>query len=282
MRDNVSDRLEEYPFHLRLEYRLSRSKLFRTAMYHGVWQPRRMWQRLKWRVKKGNRPDSLIHHAKSVYSQSFEDGLLVEIFNRIGPGDKYAVEFGISFGTICCTRHLIQDHGWQGVLMDGGEENVAKAKQLYAPYPVRVGCHFITLDNIVDVFRSYGVPERPDLLVVDIDGNDYWILGALLQHYRPRVVVAEYNPRWVPPTEWVMRYKPDHVWDWTWYYGASLTSMAKLCGAYGYHLVVCDPVGVNAFFVRQDELKDRFPDAARGVGYHYVPPAYWHFTRKNS
>ena len=223
-----------------------------------------------WRWKKRRRPDSLVHSAARVYSQNDEDGMLLEVFKRIGEGTKYAVEFGISSGDECCTRNLIAHHGWGGLVMDGSEANIARARQTYAPFPVRVGCHFITLESIVSLFRSYDVPQRHDLLVVDIDGNDYWVLGALLQHYQPRVIVAEYNGRWWPPTEWVMSYRPDHVWDWTCYGGASLTSLNKLCTAYGYRLVGCDPCGVNGFFVHRDELGDRFPDARYGVGYHFV------------
>jgi hypothetical protein len=29
----------------------------------------------------------------------------------------------------------------------------------------------MTAENIIDLFRRYGVPEAPDLLVIDIDGK---------------------------------------------------------------------------------------------------------------
>ena len=281
-RENVSDRLDDYPLYVQVEWRLARSRFLGNVFHHGLWEPRRRWHRLMWRWKKRRRPDSLVHSAARVYSQNDEDGMLLEVFKRIGEGTKYAVEFGISSGDECCTRNLIAHHGWGGLVMDGSEANIVRARQTYAPFPVQVGAHFITLENIVSLFRSYDVPQRHDLLVVDIDGNDYWVLGALLQHYQPRVIVAEYNGRWWPPTEWVMSYRPDHVWDWTCYGGASLTSLNKLCTAYGYRLVGCDPCGVNGFFVHRDELGDRFPDASYGVGYHFVPPAGWHPLRKHA
>jgi hypothetical protein len=89
----------------------------------------------------------------------------------------------------------------------------------------------------------------------------------------------EYNGRWTPPTEWVMPYNPDHVWDGSICFGASLTSLAKLAHRYGYRLVGCESRGINAFFVRKDLpfAKPREPlpahEAAanvRGPGVHVL------------
>jgi hypothetical protein len=123
------------------------------------------------------------------------------------------------------------------------------------------------------------VPKAPDLLVVDIDGNDYWVLASILSEYAPRVVVVEYNASWPPPVEWVMSYAPAHVWDGTRYFGASLTSLAKLGTAHGYSLVGCDPSGVNAFFVRDDQLGVHFPDCREPISRHFAPPRFnrWSF-----
>lgn len=272
-------RLNDYPLHLRLEWYVSRSKVARALLHYGWVAPRRWAHRFFWKRWFRRTPSALAHHGAHFFSQKGEDGMILEIFRRIGEGGKYAVEFGISSGEECCTRNLFANHGWRGLGMDGGAEAIEKARQIFAGLPVRVGQHFITRENIVPLLRQYDVPEEPDLFVIDIDGNDYWVLAAALAHYRPRVIVAEYNARWTPPTEWVMTYCPDHYWDWTWYSGASLTSLAKLCQAHGYSLVGCDECGVNAFFVRDDQLQGRFPDASFGARYHYVPPAYWHLPR---
>ena len=33
--------------------------------------------------------------------------------------------------------------------------------------------------TIEELLRGAGVPQEPDLLVIDVDGNDYWIWRAL-------------------------------------------------------------------------------------------------------
>ena len=107
-------------------------------------------------------------------------------------------------------------------------------------------------ENIAGLLAECCAPSEPNLLVIDIDGNDYWVLAEIFRSYRPRVVVSEYNGRWPPPLEWIMPYNPTHTWDYSAYFGASLASLAKLARRHDYELVACESMGVNAFFVRGD------------------------------
>ena len=91
-----------------------------------------------------------------------------------------------------------------------------------------------------------------DLLSLDIDGNDFHILQAI-EAVKPRVIVLEYNAKFPPPIDWVMRYNPHHKTDKTSYFGASLKSYERLMRSKGYKLVGCGMTGANAFFVL-DEL----------------------------
>src|SRR5690606_28043915 len=100
-------------------------------------------------------------------------------------------------------------------------------------------------------------PKELDLLSVDIDGNDYWVLKEILKEYTPRVIVCEYNAYYKPPRRWVMKYNPDHTWDGTSYQGASLQSITNLCNGHNYALVATDSKGVNAFYVNRDSLGDK-------------------------
>jgi hypothetical protein len=229
-----------------------------------------------WRTRARDRrsPRGLRNFERKISSQYGEDGILAEIFGRIGEGGKYAVEFGIEDGSECCTRHLFEARGWAGLLIDGSPDDAAAARRLYAGRPVGVLDRFLRVENILPTFAEAGVPIEPDLLVIDVDGNDYWLWEKLLEVYRPRVVVVEYNGRWVPPRQWIMPYDPAHRWDSSVYFGASLESLVRLGTRHGYHLVACGLAGVNAFFVRANQLGDHFPDADRGSAYHYAAPLY--------
>ena len=60
-----------------------------------------------------------------------------------------------------------------------------------------------------------------------------------------------------PPERWVMTFNPEHSWDGSTYYGASLESLAALGKQKGYELICCDKQGNNAFFV-EASLYPRF------------------------
>lgn len=102
--------------------------------------------------------------------------------------------------------------------------------------------------NIELLFEDHGVPKDFDLLVIDIDSNDYYVWHAI-QSYRPKVVMIETNPMFQPPTRMVIEYHPMNYWDGSSYFGASLQSLFDLGRKKGYRLVYHLQNGVHAIFV---------------------------------
>ncbi len=218
-------------------------------------------------------PMNLRRFEKKIFSQNGEDGILGEIFRRVGTTNRFFVECGIQDGSENNTRALLEREGWRGVWIEASGDFAAAARARFASIPVRVIEQHITAANIVKILTEAGVPEEMDLLSIDIDGNDYWIWKETAP-FRPRVVVIEYNAAHPPGSTWMMPYDPDHVWDGTNRFGASLDALHALAIARGYALVGCDSRGVNAFFVRRDVAGGRFSHLDEGVAYHYVSPKY--------
>jgi hypothetical protein len=196
-----------------------------------------------------------------VYSQNDEDGIINEIFKRIGTADKTFVEFGVQDG-LESNGHFLLFRGWRGLWIDGGEKSLKKIKKYFSDpisskqlTAVRA---FITAENINDLISGNGFNGEIDLLSIDIDGNDYWVWQAI-KCVSPRVVAIEYNAKFPPDCEWVMEYNPSHVWDRSDKFGASLKSLELLGDKLGYRLVGTNINGVNAFFVKKDLAKDLFP-----------------------
>ena len=53
---------------------------------------------------------------------------------------------------------------------------------------------FFWPDNILELFKQFGVKKNFDLLSVDVDSYDFFMLEKILEaKYAPRVIVAEYN-----------------------------------------------------------------------------------------
>ena len=221
-------------------------------------------------------PRRLIHSELKVFSQFGEDGIIAEIFRRIGVTNRYFVEFGSADGMENNSVYLLRQ-GWSGLWLDGSDSAIARARAHFAPEiergQLKAEVAFIMAENIEQLFSSYEVPSEPDLLSIDIDRNDYYIWKAIGQ-YRPRVVVIEYNAVYPPGIEWVVDYQHDAMWDGTSHFGASLSALETLGKEKGYALVGCCLAGLNAFFVRQDLLQEKFvgPFTAQT---HYEPPRYW-------
>jgi hypothetical protein len=210
---------------------------------------------------------------RRAYSQFGEDGIIEEIFRRVGYRNKYFVEFGVESGIECNAARLALVEKWSGLFLEADPVCFEQLKKRYEPFPaVRCVQAFVSSANIENLLEANAVPTELDLLSIDIDGNDYWVWKAIFR-WKPRVVVIEYNASRPPQERWVMAENPNHRWDGTDYFGASLRSLTELAREKGYTLVGTNSHGINAFFVRDDLACDnRFVDPT--VYFHYSPPGY--------
>jgi hypothetical protein len=86
----------------------------------------RWWDELRG-SERARQPGRLIAHGRKTYSQNDEDGIVLEIFNRIGEGDRRFIEFGVQAGVECNTALLLMA-GWSGLWLDGSDKYVEAAK----------------------------------------------------------------------------------------------------------------------------------------------------------
>jgi len=221
-------------------------------------------------------PKRLLRHGFKMYSQCDEDGIIQEIFRRIGIGDRRFVEFGVETGIECCTVKLLLE-GWRGLWIDGSPQNVGRIQTHFASFcgdgRLQAIQSFVTAENINALIQQGGISGQIDLLCVDIDYNDYWVWQAI-EVVKPRVVVIEYNATLRPPFSGVVPYEPARGWDHSNYFGASLEALVRLGRRKGYRLVGCNFSGVNAFFVHDSCAGDHFLDPATAEE-HYEPPRYF-------
>ena len=192
----------------------------------------------------------LAAHGKKVFSQFGEDGIIEKIFEIIEPTSRYVIEFGALDGILASnTRNLIVNHGWGALLIEGDPKAAAKLKKNHGEFPgVTTLEAWVYPGNVEILFAENGVPDDVDLLVIDIDSNDYYV-WKVMHEFRPKVVMMEVNPWFPPPQLMVIDFHPLNFWDEkTDYVGASRQSMVNLGKKKGYELVYCN-VGLNAFFV---------------------------------
>lgn len=222
----------------------------------------------KWRVIFSRQIDALMRHQLlsrlsiaapfdltarrfRLRSQNEEDGVLLALFERAGVTSRRFVEIGSgrSGGNAAL---LAYECGWSGLMVDIEPGVIELLKQRFAHNPGVVGVAAAVLPSTVnELLRSHGFDGEVDLLSIDIDSYDYWILEAL-EAASPRVLVLEYNAALGPrravtiPRDQPLDGAPKG------YRGASLAALDALASRKGYRLVVCEPAGANAFFLRHD------------------------------
>ncbi len=173
------------------------------------------------------------------YSQINEETIISGVFDLIGATNAFCVEFGAGNGYQHSNTRFLLDYGWKYLMMDAdnhGNEDIKK--------------EFITVENINSLLSKYKVPKDMDLLSIDMDGNDVWVLDEILKFYKPRIIVAEFNPAIPVGINKAIKYNPDHKWDNDEYYGASMEAFKVLAAKFGYGIV--DHNGLNLFMIRSD------------------------------
>ena len=218
-------------------------------------------------------PGRLLRYAAQINSQGGEDGILHEIFRRIGAASRVFLEIGVGDGTENNTAFLLSQ-GWNGFWIDGDPTFVAAVERRHdlAGGALRWSVSFEDAASVAARLERLGVPGEFDLLSLDIDQNTYYLWEAL-HEYSPRVVVVEYNAAIPADIDWKVRYEPGRAWDGSRNFGASLKALEGLGSRLGYCLVGCDFGGANAFFVRKDLVGEHFAAPFTSEN-HYEPPRY--------
>ncbi len=219
-------------------------------------------------------------YEQRIHSAQGQDGIIQEILHRIGVEARSFVEIGVPSGLQSNCARLVREENWSGLFV---ESDPTKSQQLaeayHANWRIRCLCARPTSENLEQLLAECSVPFNVAVLSIAVHGNDYWLWNSL-NRWRPRLIVIEFNSHCPPGQRWVMQENPDHQWDGTSYYGASLASLTGLGRKKGYTLVATDSSGTSAFFVR-DELAtpERFLDPV--VHYYYSLPNHGPFLGGN-
>lgn len=176
----------------------------------------------------------------SKYSQTGEEGYIDHILCKMPNKGSHLVELGAWDGFhLSNTRYFIE-RGFSHLLIDGDNRGNEEVKT-----------HFINKENIIDILKNYNTPQEFDLLCVDIDGNDLYIIDEILSEYKPSLIVAEFNPIFAHNESKAIEYNPFHTWMNNDYYGFSFLAGIKMAEKHGY-VCVHQNDNLNMYFVRKE------------------------------
>lgn len=198
------------------------------------------------------------------HSQSNQDALIEVIFDNLGTVNKvpFCVEFGfntseLETGSGVNVGNLILEKNWDSLLLDGGNEN----------HSINLYKHFLTSENICEIFKSYNVPKEPEYISIDVDSTDLWLFKSLLKEYKAMVYSVEYNSNYPLNKAITFPNDPNEFWQEDCGYGASLKALTMVAAEHGYSLVWVVRK-YDAFFVRDDLIED-------GSGMKVFPYEKW-------
>ena len=208
---------------------------------------------------------------QSGFSNFDEERMLEEFVARLvpGEGERIAVDVGAGDGIRGSNTYALFRRGWRGVGFEGDERRARRLARAYRNFEDVEGRHaLVTPSNVVALLGAAGVPADFGVLSLDIDSYDYWVLDAVLENFRPRVVVTEINEKVPPPVRFVVRYDPDFRLQHH-FFGYSIASLEELCGRHSYALLALE---YNNAFIAPRELLGGLPalDAAAAYRRGYL------------
>lgn len=129
----------------------------------------------------------------NVYSQFGEDGIVRQIILRLPESNRWAFECGAMDGVSGSNIRLLYDVGWKCIFVEGDEEHYWKLWHSIKEergIVVReiLGPGGKSVDEILD---KSGAPDDIDLVVIDIDGQDYWAVYDIERHH-PKIIMVEH------------------------------------------------------------------------------------------
>jgi len=199
----------------------------------------------------------------SAFSQNGEDGIIDYLISQLKVSNRYFIEIGANNCIDNNTGWLAYGKNFSGIMIEG-DEYTYKTSVDTKPWYTNYLNQFVTLENIHELSKT-ALYKNPDLLSLDIDGNDYYIMDALLQQgFRPKIAVVEYNSCYGPHRSMTIQYKPDFycftAHSTVLYYGVSISLWRQLFHKYGYRFISVESNGVNAFFIHPDFFTPEFVD----------------------
>ena len=217
-------------------------------------------------------PKNLHELEFKVFSQCGDDGIIQWLVNKVNFPSKTFIEFGVEDYTEANTRFLLMNNNWSGLIIDGSATNIeqVKSRDYYWRHQLTAISAFVDRDNINGLISNAGLKGEVGILHIDIDGNDYWIWESI-SVVDPVLVIVEYNSVFggersisVPYDAGFVRNEKHYS---NLYFGASLKAFTWLAKKKGYTLLGSNSAGNNAYFLRDDHMREGIPSVTPEDGY---------------
>ena len=153
--------------------------------------------------------------------------------------NHFGVNLGANDGKSYDPMYPLFVSGWSGIAVELRDSSFQMlVKNLPWPRVVKLK-QAITPSNIVDLLRSSGAPAHLDIVKIDIDSYDIFVLEALLRDgtFEPKILVMEINEKVPPPVCYSLNYHRKWGWAADHHFGCSLSMALHILKGVGYQVV---------------------------------------------
>lgn len=155
--------------------------------------------------------------------------------------DIFFVDIGAGDGIDMSNTYLIAAAGAQGIALEFNPSKFAMMSTTYRDLDqVSLSRCAVTPENVVDLLRGNFAPNIIDILNLDIDSYDYFVLERLFTNFRFKILCLEINPLFPLGIDFTVNY-PSGEWSgWDHFQGMSISMAYKLLKKNGYSIVHVD------------------------------------------
>ncbi len=140
---------------------------------------------------------NLLEYNKSIYSTIGNDGIIEEIFKKMGVEKGFFVEFGAWDGIKESNTRNLFDNGWRGIFIESDKKKFKKLSKNYKKNK-KIRCLHKTVSHdsslpgefFDDIMFSYLGDNKIDFCSIDVDGRDLQVFGTFKKYF-PTVICIE-------------------------------------------------------------------------------------------
>ena len=173
---------------------------------------------------------------------------------------RTVVDIGAGNGVRWSNSYALLLAGWKTLGVEADTQKFSLLSRVYGKFPRAHASNSLAgPDNIAALLQDFGIERDFGVLCLDIDGNDYWVLDAILANFRPGLVVTEINENIPPPLRFVVKFDPNFQLRYH-FYGFSIAALDDLCRRHDYGILQLEYN--NAFLAPREIGAGCFRDAA--------------------
>jgi hypothetical protein len=195
------------------------------------------------------------------FSHSNEQQILADYIKDLLPKDypRTVVDIGAGNGVRWSNSYALLLEGWKALGIEADPQKYTLLSRTYRRFPQAYASDSrVDPDNIGLLLEDFDIEKNFGVLCLDIDGNDYWVLDAILSKFRPGLVVTEINENIPPPLGFVVRFDRDFQLRHH-FYGYSIIALENVCEKHNYGILELEYN--NAFLAPRELGAGRFKDA---------------------